>query len=144
MNVLKYFSWFKDLKGFFKYLQWLKNSRREGKQNGPQRFLDVTNEFVLLKVSVEVLTVFRMNSSPTVADGSCTIGSHKRWIESFWKPLSVDSWILSWQSPEKSSSQKSWHFLIGEVSKGTEMLWGCHGYLLGMSSLLGSGWQNHL
>lgn len=83
MNVLEYFSCFKDLKGFFKYLQWLKSCLREGKQNGSQRFLEVTNEFVLWKVSVKVLTIFRMSSSPRIADGSCTIDSHKRWIESF-------------------------------------------------------------
>lgn len=33
--------------------------------------------------------MFRMNSSHTIADGSCTITSHKKWIESFQKPLLV-------------------------------------------------------
>lgn len=87
--MLEYFSCFKNLKGFLRYLQWLKNCQREGKQNGPQRFPEVTNEFVLWKVSMEVLTMFRMSSFPTIADGSCTIDSHKRWIEIFWKPLLV-------------------------------------------------------
>lgn len=80
--MLQYFSYFKDLKGFFKYLQ-LKNSLREGNQNGLQGFLEVTIEFLLWKVSVEILTVLSVISSSTIAHGSCTIDSHKRWIESF-------------------------------------------------------------
>lgn len=138
MNMLKYFSCFRDLKDFFKYPQWFKNSPREGKQDGPKLFLPVKNEFMSLGVSMEILKVFDMNSLPTIGDGSYITDFYKIRIENFWKPHS--------QSLDVSFHMMSWDFQFDKVSKGTEItLWGRHGCLLESSTscLWGSGWQNH-
>lgn len=109
MNVFKYFSCSGGLKDFFFF-----KSPREGKQNGPKRFLAVKNELMFLRVSMGFLKVFKMNSSPTIADGSCATDFCKTRIESFWKPC--------FQLVDVSFLNMSWDFQFGKVSKGTEIM----------------------
>lgn len=136
MIVLKHFSWFRYLKDFFKYPHWFKKCPREGKQNGSKRLLAVKNKFMSLRLSMEDLKVFKMNSTPTIANESCTTDFHKTRIESFWKPHS--------QSVDVSFLDVSWDFQFGKVSKGTTetMLWQGHSCLLG--SLFRGAWQSNL
>ena len=99
-----------------------------------------------LRVSMEVLKVFKMYCSSTVADGSWTVDFCKIRIESFWE--------LHFQSVDVSFSVR--HEIFSLVRSWRELKWCCENGMAGsweahfgvldkaISCLLGSGWQNHL